>query len=138
LPIGTINGFVASIFLAFFKVFFAIFVPPRLIRPCGRRSSHMQRSRQTERSVAILQEAPFLADGNRPAIRALQSHGAGVEIIIAQLKISTAWPAGGVRRAEASTNRESWGKLPRKEKGRQPRGGGPFIITIWPDGAPRH
>ncbi|MGA8022255.1 MAG: hypothetical protein WB990_04750, partial [Candidatus Acidiferrales bacterium] len=26
---------------------------------------------------------------------------------------------------------------PAKKKGRQPRGGGPFIISIWPDGAHR-
>jgi hypothetical protein len=33
----TINGFVASIFFAFFKVFLAILFPPRLICPVGLR-----------------------------------------------------------------------------------------------------
>lgn len=69
LPNGTINGFVASIFFAFFKVFFAIFVPPRLIRPCGRRSCYMQRSRQTRQPSDTLQEPFFVAD----AVRALYS-----------------------------------------------------------------
>jgi hypothetical protein len=43
----TINGFVASIFFAFFKVFLAMLFPPRLICPTGHRSLYMQSSRQT-------------------------------------------------------------------------------------------
>jgi hypothetical protein len=80
---GTINGFVASIFFAFFKVFFAIFVPPRLIRPRGRRCRYMQRRRQTRRSGAMLQGPLFLADGVPPEIRALEAQASGVEIITA-------------------------------------------------------
>jgi hypothetical protein len=79
----TIRGFVASIFFAFFKVFFAIFVPPLLIRPCGRRSSSMQRRRQTRRSNATLQEPLFLADGVSPWLRTLERTVARVEIITA-------------------------------------------------------
>src|SRR5580658_2013946 len=42
-----INGFVASIFFDFFKVFLAILFPPRLICPLGHRPPYMQSSRQT-------------------------------------------------------------------------------------------
>src|ERR1700685_2418734 len=46
-----INGFVASIFFDFFKVFLAILFPPRLICPHGHRSLHMQSNRQTSPSL---------------------------------------------------------------------------------------
>jgi hypothetical protein len=83
LPTGTINGFVASIFFAFFKVFFAIFVPPRLIRPTGRRCSSMQRYHQTRRLPAILQGPIFVADGVSAFMRVLDHGVSRVEIITA-------------------------------------------------------
>lgn len=43
----TINGFVASIFFDFFKVFLAILFPPRLICPIGHLLMYMQSNRQT-------------------------------------------------------------------------------------------
>jgi hypothetical protein len=43
----TDNGFVASIFFDFFKVFLAILFPPHLICPDGHRRSSMQSNRQT-------------------------------------------------------------------------------------------
>ena len=42
-----INGFVASIFFDFFKVFLAMLFPPRLICPAGHLPRYMQSSRQT-------------------------------------------------------------------------------------------
>lgn len=84
LPTGTINGLVASIFFAFFKVFFAIFVPPRLIRPCGRRCWYMQRGRQTQTPEAIPEDPLFLPHGDRFVIRAFEADVPGVEIIIAR------------------------------------------------------
>ena len=80
---GTINGFVASIFFAFFKVFFAIFVPPRLIRPCGRLSRYMQRSRQTRWPQAIRKSLFFLQMASAAATGTLKITIPGVEIIIA-------------------------------------------------------
>jgi hypothetical protein len=43
----SVNGFVASIFFAFFKVFLAILFPPRLICPVGHLPVYMQSNRQT-------------------------------------------------------------------------------------------
>jgi hypothetical protein len=45
--LGSVSGFVASIFFAFFKVFLAILCPPRLICPVGHLPTYMQSSRQT-------------------------------------------------------------------------------------------
>jgi hypothetical protein len=45
--LGSVNGFVASIFFDFFKVFLAILFPPRLICPVGHRPTYMQSSSQT-------------------------------------------------------------------------------------------
>jgi hypothetical protein len=47
----SVNGFVASSFFDFFKVFLAILFPPRLICPVGHRSLYMQSSRQTSPPV---------------------------------------------------------------------------------------
>jgi hypothetical protein len=46
-----INGFVASIFFAFFKVFLAILFPPSLMCPVGHRRLYVQSSRQTSPPV---------------------------------------------------------------------------------------
>jgi hypothetical protein len=43
----SVNGFVASSFFDFFKVFLAILFPPRLICPIGHLPVYMQSSRQT-------------------------------------------------------------------------------------------
>jgi hypothetical protein len=137
----TINGLVASIFFAFFKVFFAIIVPPRLICPAVLHSCSMQRNRQTPLPAATLQKPRFLADANRNLAAAGRRSLVPVEIIIVPLKISTTRRTLGAElrflpidivEAESRKGIKRGTNIQRghlnSKKGRQPRGDGPLAI----------
>jgi hypothetical protein len=133
---------VASIFFAFFKVFFAIFVPPRLICPAKLHCCYMQRNRQTPRLATTLQKPRFLAHANHCPAETAHRSLVPVEIIIVSLKIST-WlpaelPAHALRadptrpmyreKCEGHEVRCRQGASNNK-KGRQPCGGDPYVIS---------